>query len=98
MGTRGTRIQAGAYFMRAGLSWPDAREEQQLSLRKRRVAGLSRGGVRPARLCEPQELSPTHHSKFAPLFLERLRRTLLMQFAAWGGGELRGPKSRKSSA
>ncbi len=36
-------------------SGSDAREERQLSTRKRRVAGLPRGGVRPARLCEPQE-------------------------------------------
>ncbi len=33
----------------------DAREERQLSTRKRRVAGRPWAGVRPARLCEPHE-------------------------------------------
>ena len=32
----------------------DAREAQQLSTRKRRVAGRPWAGVRPARFCEPQ--------------------------------------------
>ena len=48
---------------------PGAREEQQLSLRKRRVAGLSRGGVRPARLCESQLQRPIHRLRFARFVL-----------------------------
>ena len=79
---------------------------------ERRVASRPVGGVRLARFFKPQEVSPTHHSKFAPFFQMRLRRALLMLFAAsksatssaelqsvaWGGGELRGSKSRKSTA
>ena len=36
-------------------SGSDVREERQLSTRERRVAGRPWAGVRPARLCEPQE-------------------------------------------
>ncbi len=72
----------------------DAREVQQLSARERRVAGLPKGGVRPARLCEPHEhrliteSSPPAVNATSPDEL---------QPAAGGGGELRGSKSRKSN-
>ncbi len=77
---------------------------------ERRVASRPVGGVRLARFFKPQEVSPTHHSKFAPFFQMRLRRALLMLFAAsksatssaelqsvaWGGGEVRDSPSRKN--
>ena len=50
---RGRTLQKGA-VMEHCFCGSDAREEQQLSTRKRRVAGRPWAGVRPARFCEPQ--------------------------------------------
>ncbi len=95
---------------------------------ERRVAGRPGAGVRPARLCEPQELHHQHcpdrlSSVTRPAVLRTAKATPIhpraryslsaysclppavnatspdeLQSAAWGGGELRGSKSRRSSA
>ena len=73
----------------------DAREEPQLSLRERHVAGLPVGGGRPAR---PK--GSLKHGPFCEVRRQRRAATSSdeLQPAAWGGGGLRGSVSRKSSA